>query len=269
MAKNNAFVCFCVDGQSDIDALRIQFEDLFDEIGGDAINVDFRYSEFQGENHGDITTLKGVEPDNVEQMIYKYYFKQQDRSSDLGWDDLTHIIHIIDLDGAYVSDTNIHGFSAEEELLSKELGYNGRPKRALYMADHIAVTNEAPVQQMCERNKRKRRIIEHLLSIDVLTARRKEVRYELYYFSTNIDHFLYGDANLSGPQKMIKASEFSRKYGDGELLREFMANSEFSTKLDYAASWKAIRKGNSSLCRGSNVNLLIEKIKESTIEDWM
>lgn len=275
MSKSKAFVCFCVDGPSDIDALHIQFEDLFDEIGGDDINVAFRYADFQGENHGDITTLKGVDPENVQQMIYKYYFKQQDRGSDLGWEDLTHIIHIIDLDGAYVSDDNIHGFDKEEEKLARELGSKGKAKKVLYMGDHIAVKNEfvpnqeSPVQQMCNRNKRKRQIIDRLLSLDVLTAKKKEVKYELYYFSTNLDHFLYGDANLSGPQKMRKASEFSSKYGDGDSLSEFFENSEFSTKHDYDSSWRALYKGNSSLARGSNVNLLIEKIKESSIEDWM
>ena len=69
MARNDAFVCFCVDGQSEIDALKVQFEDLFDEACGDDIHVDFRFAELRGENQGDITTLKGVGPDNIEQNI--------------------------------------------------------------------------------------------------------------------------------------------------------------------------------------------------------
>ena len=280
MSKIKPFVCFCVDGPSDIDALQIQFEDLFngkDPNGNyrNDINVSFRFAKFQKENHGDIISLKDVNADNVQQMIYKFYFKQQDRSSDLGWEDLTYIIHIIDIDGAYVSDENIHGFNEEEKRLAKELGSRGKSKKALYMGDHIAVKNEfipnqeSPVQQMCNRNKRKRQIIEKLLSLDVLTAKNKEVKYELYYFSSNLDHFLYGDANLSGPQKMIKASKFKDDYKDGNKLSEFFSNSEFSTNYDYDTSWRALRKGNSSLARGSNVNLLIEKIKNSFVEDWM
>ncbi len=275
MPKNKAFVCFCVDGESDIDALQTQFEDLFDEIGGDNINVKFRYSDFQKQNHGDITTLKGVEPQNVEQMIYKYYFKQQDKSSDLGWNDLTYIIHIIDIDGAYVDDEDILLFNDEEEELAKKLRNNGKPKKALYMDDHLAVKNEfvpqqeSPIQMMCNRNKRKRQIIDYLLSLDELSAKNKKIKYELYYFSSNLDHFLYGDANLSSSQKMSKASEFSRKYGDGESLSEFFRNSEYSTKYDYSKSWTALRKGNVSLSRGSNLNLLIEKIRNSSLEDWM
>ncbi len=128
----------------------------------------------------------------------------------------------------------------------------------------------SPVQMMCYRNKRKRIMIENLLSLEgSLTAHKKTVKYELYYFSSNLDHYLHGEANLTGPQKMRMASEFSDKYPDGDSLADFFAKSEYSTKVDYVSSWKALQKGTVSLARGSNVNLLIEKIKESSIEDWI
>lgn len=276
MANNKAFICFCVDGQSDVDALRDQFEDLFDEIGGNDINVDFRCAEANGENQGDITTLKGVDPDNIEQMMYKYYFKDQDKSSDLGWDDLTCIIHIIDLDGAYVKDECIREFTDEESVLADKLVTSGKSKLTLYMDDHIAVrpendpTKPPAVLKMCDRNKRKRKNIEYLLSLDgEFTAKRTTVKYMLYYFSSNLDHYLYGDANLTGVQKMRQASEFSDKYGDAESLSEFFNDSEFSTCLDYEGSWRSLRKGKNSLSRGTNLNLLIETIKESELEDWL
>lgn len=275
MTKNKAFVCFCVDGQSDIDALQVPFSDLFDEIGGDDINVDFRYAEFQGENHGDITTLKNVDPSNIEKMIYKYYFKQQDKSSELGWGDLTYIIHIIDLDGAYVADDCIREFTAEEMSLANSLVTKGKGKDTLYMGDHIAVRPESnnskppSVLKMIDRNSRKRKNVEYLLSIDEITVGKKTVKYALYFFSSNLDHFLYGDPNLTGPEKMRKATEFGRRIGDAELLTDFFKKSEFCTKDDYFLSWKALRKDNASITRGTNVNLLIDSIKNSTIDDWI
>ncbi len=273
MQKNKAFVCFCVDGPSEIDALRIQFEDLFDQAFGDDINVDFRFAEFQKENHGDITSLSEVTPEKVEKLIYKYYFKQQDRSSDLGWDDVTHIIHIIDMDGAYVKDEDILEFNEEEAELAKKLS-GKKAKTALYMDDHIAVTDtvtkyRTAVEMMRERNKRKRQIIEYLLSIEKMKVGRKEVAYELYYFSSNLDHYLYGEANLKGNEKTKKASDFTTFNGTGDLLRQFFAESEFSTKEDYDASWKSIRKKNASLTRGTNLNLLIDRIGNSSLEDWL
>ena len=58
--KRQAFVCFCVDGQSEKDALQNQIEDLFDEVCGENVEVRFRYANFQGKNHGDITTLFSI-----------------------------------------------------------------------------------------------------------------------------------------------------------------------------------------------------------------
>lgn len=275
MMKNRAFVCFCVDGPSDIDALKDSFTELFNEVCGDDINVDFRCAEFQGENHGDITTLRNVDPTNIEKMIYKYYFKQQDKNSGLGWRDLTYIIHIIDLDGAYVADDAIREFTAEEMSLANKLLTRGKAKNTLYMDDHIAVrperdsSKQPSIPRMINRNSRKRKNIEYLLSIDEITIGKKTVKYALYYFSSNLDHYLYGEANLTGTEKICKAAWFREKYRNAKLLTEFFENNEFSTKDDYMCSWKALRKGNSSISRGTNINLLIERIINSNIEDWM
>lgn len=268
MAKNKAFVCFCVDGITEIDTLKIPIEEMFDDIGGDDIRVDFRYADC-----GDITSKKDIEPDNVEKMIYKNYFKKLDRHSDLGWNDLTYIIHIIDLDGAYVKDENVLPFNEEEKIISCNTVVRGKSKNTLYMDDHIAVncekgTGNRPIQDICERNKRKRQTIEHLLSIDHLTVGRKEVKYELYYFSSNMDHFLYGVANMSGAQKSRMATIFGEKYMEKDSFKSFFTTNEYSTKDDYNMSWKKLRNGNASLSRGSNVNLLIKKIEESSLDDW-
>lgn len=270
MAKNKAFVCFCVDGPSEKDALESQFSELFDEVGGIDINLEFRYAEFQGENHGDITTLSGVHPDNIERSIYKYYFKNKDKNSGLGWEDLTSIVHIIDLDGAYVDD-EISEFSPEELMLADRLITKGKPKNTLYYDDHIAVrpvVNASAVSRMADRNKRKRQNIEHLLSIDSITIGKKTVKYSLYYFSSNLDHFLYGDANLNGAKKMQYASDFSDEIDDADSLISFFKENEFCTTYNFENSWNKLRKGTASLMRGTNVNLLVEKIKNSAIEDW-
>ena len=278
MAKNKAFVCFCVDGPTDIDVLRAPFEDLFDEIGGNDINIDFRYARFQGENHGDITTLKGVTPENIAKMIYKYYFKAQDKGSDLGWKDLTYIIHIIDLDGAYIQgEDRIREFDPDEKALADTLVTSGKAKTTLYFEDHIAVRqDESSINQNCvflmeERNKRKRQAIEKLLELNKegITIGNKTVKYKLYYFSCNLDHYLYGEANLTAAEKMQMAAAFSDRNGDAKSLADFFEKSTFSTCDDYEQSWKKLWKGCASLCRGTNVNLLIREIQNSDLKDWL
>lgn len=265
--KRQALVCFCVDGQSEKDALQNQIEGLFDEVFGENVEVRFRYANFQGKNHGDITTLKGVTPDNVEKNIYKYYFKQQDKKSDLGWRDLTYIVHIIDLDGAYAQKEDIKLFTEEELLLANQLSIKGKEKNTLYFDDHIAVRNNE--EAMAERNHRKRQIIEHLNSIDEITIGKKTVKYCLYYFSSNLDHFLHGEANLKGSDKVKKAIEFKEKISNPDELVKYFIKNEFCTVDDYNQSWKILRKGNASLLRGSNLNILLSKIAHSSIEDWM
>lgn len=263
---DRAFVCICVDGQSDIDALQVPFEDLFDQIGQENIDVKFRYANFQKKNHGDITSMTGVTPDNIEKNIYKYYFKNVDKKSELGWDDVTTIIHIIDLDGAYVNLDNIRLFTEAEELTADSLITNGESKNTLYLEDHIAVRKNLLLRQ--ETLLRKRKNIEYLLSLDEIKVGKRKVRYLLYYFSCNLDHFLQGNANMTGREKMKNASDFSKSVTDADSLVAYFSQNEFCTATEYEESWKCLRKGCVSLQRGSNIHLLIDKIRKSTIEDW-
>ena len=262
--KSKAFVCFCVDGQSDIDALRDPFEDRF--LGVDEnINVEFRQARFQKDIGGDLTSYKGVNADNIEQRIYKHYFKLQDQNSGLGWNDVTYIIHIIDLDGMYVQDENVRLFTDEELRLADSI--SGREKRnTLYFDTHIAARSD--IHNVTERNERKKRIVEHLLRIDTITVGKKSVNYSLYYFSSNIDHALYGDANLSGPDKMRKAADFRAKYSNGDDFSNYLEATKCCTQLGYKAAWDNTKKRTNSLLRGTNINLLIDRILSSSIEDW-
>ena len=45
---NKAIVFICVDGPSDIDSLRQPFEDLFDTIGQEDVELLFRHPKYQG-----------------------------------------------------------------------------------------------------------------------------------------------------------------------------------------------------------------------------
>ena len=262
-----AFVCFCVDGPSDKDTLNYFFQELFDDVGGEDINVEFRFASFQNKNHGDITSLKGVNEDNVEKKIYKYYFKEQDTHSSLGWNDLTCIIHIIDTDGAYISEDKVVQFTEQERQIADDMKTNGIPKDVLYFDDHVGVRED--VQGIISRNKRKRQIIEHLLSIEEITVGKKTVKYYIFFFSSNLEHFLYGEANNSGATKARKASSFAQEINTIEDYVNLFVENEFCGSDNYYLSWKEIKKRNNSLQRGSNINVLINLIKESTIDDWL
>ena len=263
---NKAIVFICVDGPSDIDSLRQPFEDLFDTIGQEDVELLFRHPKYQGKDMGDVTSMDGVTTDNIEKTIYKYFFKGQDKQSTFGWQDVTTIIHIIDLDGAYVDADDIKLFTAEEEAIADSLLTNGEPKNTLYLSDHIAVRKSLPARQ--DILQRKRKNIEYLLSLSEISVGKRKVRYMLYYFSCNLDHFIHGDANMTGYRKMQSASAFSGRVTDADGLVAYFSDNEFCTATSYEQSWQCLRKGCVSLQRGSNVHLLIEKIRNSSVEDW-
>lgn len=263
---SKAFVCFLVDGQSDIDSLQGPFQELFDQIGGDDIEVRFRYGIYQKKTLGDITSRDIITPDNIEKQIHKLYFKNIDKSSDLGWSDVTTIIHLIDLDGAYVPEDSIRLFTEAEEALADSLKTNNKPKDTLYLDDHIAVRKNLPLRR--DTLKRKRQNIEKLLTLDTITFGNKSVRYALYYFSSNIDHFLHGNANMTGPEKMCHAADFAQEVQDTDSLVQYFSEHPGCSAEDYPQSWRCLRYGAASLQPRSNVHLLIERIRNSTLEDW-
>jgi len=263
---NKAIVFICVDGPSDIDSLRQPFEDLFDTIGQDDIEVQFRHPKYQGKAKGDVTSMEGVTTETIEKTIYKYFFKDQDKQSTFGWQDVTTIIHIIDLDGAFEDADDIRLFTDEEEALANSLITNGEPKNTLYLCDHIAVRKSLPARQ--DILSRKRKNIEYLRSLDEISVGKKTVRYCLYYFSCNLDHFLHGNANMTGREKMQCASKFSLRVMDADALVEYFTGNEFCTASSYEESWKCLRKCGASLQRCSNVHLLIDRIRNSTVDDW-
>lgn len=263
---SKAFVCILVDGPSDIDSLQRPFEDLFDQIGGDDIDIAFRHAIYQKKPLGDITSKDGITPDNIQKFIHKFYFKDIDKSSDLGWNDVTTIIHLIDLDGAYIHKDSIKLFTEEEEAMADSLVTHKEPKNTLYLDDHIAVRKNLLLRQ--ETLKRKRQNIEKLLELDTITFGKKSVRYALYYFSSNIDHFLHGNANMTGSEKMTYAADFSQKVQDASSLVKYFSEHPGCSAADYAQSWKDLRYGTASLQRRSNIHLLIERIQNSTLEDW-
>ena len=220
---DRAFVCICVDGQSDIDALQLPFQDLFDQIGHDDIDVKFRFPKFQKKNHGDITSMTGVTSENIEKHIYKFYFKDQDKKSDWGWDDVTTIIHIIDLDGAYVPPDDIKLFTEAEETLADSLVTDGEPKNTLYLGDHIAVRKNLPLRQ--ETLLRKRKNIEHLLSLDEISVGRRKVR----YMRQALDKL----STIQELQKFQLAKDRDRDiFGPFLLARKYVLRAELQTNPD-------------------------------------
>ena len=71
-------------------------------------------------------------------------------------------------------------------------------------------------------NDRKRKNLEHLLTLpeQKIKVRTKSIPYEIYFFSSNLDHFINNDANVETGKKYL-ADQFMRlvEQSDGRLRR--------------------------------------------------
>lgn len=268
MSNKTAHICFCVEGMTEIEALRFSFADLFDNMFGEKVDVHFREPVAQGKKKGDLTSLYDVTPENIEKNIYKYYFKSQDKNSDISWDDFTYIIHVVDIDGAYIKD-EIRLFDENELQIADKLGTRESQKNILYYDDHIAVRNS--IQNIEKRNEQKRRNLEYLRGHDEISISPKKPskKYRIFYFASNLDHFLFGKANISRQEKIAEARDFAHFIDDADLLTEFFRTNPNCNETDYCRSWDILRKKNNSLRALSNINILIEEILHSKLDDWL
>lgn len=218
-------VLFIVEGDSEERLLEVAIPDMFESIDAKVV-VDFVQMIQNGKKGGDITSTNGVTPDNIEKLIYKLHIKERLKQPGIMAKDIVSIIHIVDLDGAFIEDDQI--------IQKSELNEN---RVTLYKADHIETWNR---DEIIKRNARKRDNIRRLVEMNEITVDRKTVDYSVYYFSSNLDHFTQNDANADWRYKTANAKEFYFKkcHGDlGEFVNCFNKDPD-SIKMSYEDSWE-------------------------------
>ena len=243
-------IVFLVEGPSELKALAPALSSLYDSIDED-YEVYFPPMTEDGVEHwGDLTAKYGINPDTVEKCIEKLYFSEFLKKRKLYPKDISEIIHIFDLDGAYLEDSAvIQG--------SNPLGVD----KTFYGENNILTTD---VPGIIERNARKRENIDYLHSLSKIKIESKSIPYSTYFFSSNLDHFLHNDANIiEGREKAARADEYALKYVDEP--EEFVKSIESipGTLLDmtYEESWSYVReRGTNSIKRHTNINVLFRKL---------
>lgn len=216
-----------VEGPSDETALGITLSQYFDN---DAVYVHIM--------HGDITTRKGVNPQNIVSKIgneIKAYAKSHHYKSV----NFMQIIHIVDTDGAYIPKENIL-----EDIESHEL---------LYQDDGIHTNNK---DKVVIRNKIKAENLYRLRSCGSIW----NIPYRVYYMSCNLDHVLYGKRNSSDDEKENDAYNFAKMYrNENELFLKYICESEFSVKGDFKKSWEFIEEDMNSIERYTNLSVCFDE----------
>lgn len=156
-------------------------------------------------------------------------------------EDIEEVIHIVDLDGAFISDNFIHEDKNIENIQ--------------YSNNSIVCQNK---DSIVKRNETKRKSINTLST----TTKVKNLNYKMYYFSRNLEHVLHNisSSNLTNDDKKRLSKDFKRRYrGNIEGFKNFINSPEFAVSGDYNESWRYIKEGLKSLERYTNIHLFINE----------
>ena len=219
-----------VEGPTDRDALGILFDRIFDR---NAVIV-----HIMG---GDITTKSGVRPDNILSRIGNEV-RAYAKSNFFTYKDFQEIIHIVDMDGAYIPDECII-----EDPSAKD---------PVYSTEEIRTCSVAAI---VERNKQKRNNLDKLY----VSSQLWNIPYRVFYMSCNLDHVLYDKLNSTCSEKEADAHSFASQYrNDIEAFKNFICDSDFSVPGSYKDTWIFIKSGSESLKRHTNIGLCFPAVPQ-------
>ena len=182
--------------------------------------------------------LEGESPyplnDEIFNLINAYLKDQKLKVSDV-W----QIVHIFDMDGAYIPDDNI---------------IEGSSSKFVYSTTNISCNN---IEKVKERNSKKRTIMDYLLKVSTI----RNIPYKCYYLSSNLEHALYDKLNLSEEEKRDYADNFYDMFLDKEILFvEFLNKVVVNGVPDsFPSSWRYIKEERHSLERHTNLNLYFKE----------
>lgn len=216
-----------VEGPSDSEALALALNGLFDQ---QTVHVHIM--------HRDITTDQGVDPSNIVTEIANEV-KQFANSSHFSSIHFQEIIHLVDMDGAYIpNDAVVEDLEAE---------------RPVYSTTEIRTAYKNGIEQ---RNLQKRSNLDRLLA----TKEIWKIPYSMYYMSCNLDHVLYGKLNTSNEDKENDAHAFAKQYkDDAQGFLQYISESDFSVMEGYKESWAYIKQDLHSLERHSNLGVCFKQ----------
>lgn len=218
-------VLVIVEGPSDADSLELYFSKFFDS---NTVHMKIMY--------GDITSKRGINQSNIKARLGNE-IKVYAENNHFKAADVQQIIHLVDMDGAFVDDSVI----IEDETKDK----------FLYTLESVIVPNR---QVAIERNKHKRE------NLNTLSSRTSvmwnNIPYKIYYMSCNLDHVLHDKPNATDEEKKANSLAFTEMYYDDiNAFIKFISESTFSQCTDYKESWDYIKQDKHSLERNSNLGL--------------
>ena len=247
-------ILFIVEGPSDKAALERPIQALLD---GNALGLTAEFLFLET----DVTSDSRNNPNNIVGNINKFYIMDYFKGNPYYYPkDVYAVVQICDLDGTFIPEENCRQFT---ELIYEEKGFYYDPP-LIYGS-----TEEAVI----DRNQRKAANIRHLLEQGTIKVKTKSVPYSLYFFSSNIDHFLHGELNLPMREKISRAEGFADRFTEDPVsFVDFMHHHPCAINgKTHAESWAFIMEGCNSLDCHTNFNLFLDslytQIKEAEAQE--
>lgn len=229
MAKNKGkkIILFLVEGYSDY--ISLEFVDKLNE------NETIKFCT----TGGDITSNDKVNTQNCIKKINECVLSFA-KTNKLLKSDIIKIIHIIDTDGVYIPNNKIF-----EDINAKNF---------IYTTEGIIANSK---DEVIERNKRKKEVLEKLLS----TYNINSIKYKVYYMSCNLEHVLHNELkNFSDEEKKKMSNEFADRFYENEYeFLNFINNPDFKVDGEYKATWEFIKQDVNSVNRFSNLWLFFKE----------
>lgn len=197
--------------------------------------------------HGDITTDSKIKSDGIVKKLAAIV-KEYANSMHFTRNDFQQVIHLVDMDGAYIPDTAVIE--------------NAEANRCIYSLSDIQASRPANIRL---RNRHKQDIINRISKLNKVWV---SIPYSAYYMSCNLDHVLYGKLNSSDEDKESDAYDFVCKYKDDlDGFLAYISDSEFSVMDGYRESWEFIKKDLHSLERHTNLGLCFTQLRAERMQN--
>lgn len=252
-------ILFLVEGDSERLALRDRIAEFYDNVD-ESLEVFFPELFLPAndpsdptakiETGGDITQRYDVYPGKYDEKIYEYFLRDFFDIEHLLPKDVTKIIQLVDMDGAYIDDSLI--------TECDDPSSNSRP-----VYEESGIVCKRP-SSLLGRHRRKRLNLDYLKTKESIKIKQKTVPFSAYFFSSNLDHFINHTANLEGREKTNCAEAFSNGFiGNPEGFAKFFIDDPDAIQgKTYKESWDFITELGSleSLHRHTNINILLEEL---------
>lgn len=268
--RKKRVVLILVEGDSEVNALSTG---LVEAVGEDEFKIFFAKKDKDLANQlargrtkvpgrerddsgGDLFGESNVNESNLTEYIDDWYISTWLHVNDrlcLRRKDICGLYHVIDMDGSYIPDDCV--------------GYGGSSRlHNTYRDTGILTSCKTSTEQQRATMAHRRKNIDAALKTDAIKCKGAKMPYKLYFFSSNLDHYIHNDANLPGNLKVVRAEDFSNRYfDDPNGYRSFFIEGIDGT-ADWQSSWDKVRSGMASIQRGSNYGFLIDDLIKLKLE---